>query len=151
MVPITLTLIGIGLIGMAVTADQYIKKDKTEHRVAGRIAASKTIYAGTLAFIASGYVTDVINSGANPFFGVPVDKYDNANGANGDITGEFRSKGQFVFAGQSGFAQSDVQKKVYASDNYTLTTTSSSNSYVGTIVEFISATEIKVEIDCQAA
>ena len=131
---------------MAASADQLLEARCPEGRIPIKAAASKTLYANTLVFGASGYGTDVTNSGANAFLGVAVDKIDNGSGSAGDVSGEAYTEGVFYLSGTS-FTQGTVGSAIYASDNNTVTATSSSNSKIGRCVDFVSATKIGVKID----
>lgn len=112
-------------------------------------AAVKRIYEGTLVFIdASGYGTDVTGSGSNPFAGVSKYEVDNSGGAAGDLDIECYREGVFELQG-TGFAQGDVGKDVYASDNYTVTLVPAGNTYIGRLVEFKSSTKVMVQLDVE--
>lgn len=146
--PLSLFTGTTGLIGMAVTAGQLVERQGTADRRGGPVNASTTLYAGTMVFVtAGGYLDDT--AGGAQFFGIAVDTYDNSAGASGDIQGECWTSGAFLLTG-SGFAQSDVGSLIYASDNYTVTTTSTSNSLIGRIKEFKSATQVWVELEANA-
>lgn len=130
---------------MPVTTDQLINRGDCRY-TEQPVAASTVLYGGTLVFTNSGgFADDDIAAGANTFAGIVTRRYDNSGGANGDITAQIENRGQFVLTG-SGFTQADVNVKVYATDNYTLTKTSTNNVFVGVIREVISATQVKVEI-----
>lgn len=137
---------------MAVTADQLITgRLEAATRGQGPAAASTTFYQGTLCFSdSSGNVASVTASGANTILGVVTKRVDNSAGSAGDVDVEYYDNGKFELVG-SGFAAADVGAKVYASDNYTITKTSTSNTLVGTITRFISSTVVEVMIDPQAA
>lgn len=130
---------------MAVTADQLINMGE-RGSIGGPVAATVILYQGTMVFTASGWLTDVTASGANRFAGIAKKQYDNSAGANGDIDAELFDEGVFVLTG-SGFTQGTVGSLIYASDNYTVTTTSATNTLIGRCVEFISSTQIKVAIE----
>ena len=115
------------------------------------VAGSTRIFQGTLVFVsATGYADDDTNSGANAFAGIATEEADNSAGAAGDLNVELLTDGVIQLQG-SGFTQADVGKKVYATDNYTLTKTASSNTYIGHIREFVSATVVGVNIEPGAA
>ncbi|MDP6719296.1 MAG: hypothetical protein QGF59_11630 [Pirellulaceae bacterium] len=136
-----------GLLGMAAaTAAQQVKQ--ADGNLGGApIAASTALYKGTLAFWASGYLDDDTGSGANSFAGVVKLDYDNSSGSAGDLRGEVYRTGVFYWAG-TGFAQTDIGKSVYATNNNDINLTNDANSVrIGQVVEFISATEIGVELD----
>ncbi len=59
---------------------------------------------------------------------------------------EVKRRGQFLLTG-SGFAITDKGANVYASDNFTITKTSTNNVLVGTIADYVSSTQVWVEID----
>jgi predicted RecA/RadA family phage recombinase len=131
---------------MAVTANQLSIVQNPHNLQAQPVAASKRLYAGTLVFLASGYATDAIAAGANKFAGVAAQEVDNSSGAAGDKNIETWRSGRFTLAG-SGFTQASVGVPIYASDNYTVTATSTSNTLIGRCVEYISATSIVVDIE----
>lgn len=131
---------------MSVTIDQPIRRQDPD-RAGYPVAASTTLYGGTLVFLnLNGYADDDTANGANKFGGVTVKRYDNSSGANGDIKAEVWHKGIFVLEG-SGFSQADISKAVYATDNYTITTSPTENSvFIGRVVELVSSTRVAVEI-----
>lgn len=137
---------GTGTMALAaVTAGQLIKR-REGCRGELPIAASTSIYQGTLVFSdVSGYAVGIVASGANPFRGVATKDVDNASGAAGDLKAEFWTEGQFVLTG-SGFSQASVGLNAYATDNYTVTTSGQAASYIGRIVGYVSATQVLVEI-----
>lgn len=112
------------------------------------ILAAKVIYAGSLVYVdaSTGFATDDDNGGANKFFGIADNRYDNSGGANGDLAVSVYQMGKFRMTGSS-LAQTDIGAKVYGIDNATIQKSSTSATYVGVIREFISATEAMVEID----
>lgn len=132
---------------MAVTADQLIVRQGVEQRRQVTLAAAKTLYSGTLVFIDSnGRATDVTSTGSNKFAGVAADRYDNSGGAAGAIDGEVITKSAIKLTG-SGFTQATVGVDIYASDNYTITATSTNNTKIGKCSKYVSATEIWVELE----
>lgn len=133
---------------MAVTANQLLKVSEPGGRRSIPVAASTRIYSGTLVFAvaASGLGDDDTATGANAFFGVAAEEADNSSGSGGAIRCECFQRGVFYLKG-SGFTQALVGDKIYASDNYTVTGTSTNNTLIGRCVDFVSATEIGVEIE----
>lgn len=130
---------------MAVTAAQMQKK-RTGKRRKIPVAASTTIYAGTLVFVnSSGYGVGIVNSGGNKFFGIATATVDNSSGSAGDLFVECDCDGSYELVG-AGFAQSDVGKPAYASDNFTLTPTAGAVSRVGIVEEYYSATSVLVRL-----
>lgn len=139
------TLGGAPLVGMAVTANQVISRQESM-RSSRPVYELIHIYEGTLVFVnSSGYATDVVNSGANPFAGIAIKEADNSAGASGAVNVELWEDGAFVMVG-SGFTQGTVGLDIYASDNFTVTTTATSTSYVGRCIGYISSTKILVQI-----
>ena len=133
------------LAGMAVTANQLTAR-ADGLRTSGPVYEAVRLYGGTMAFYnATGYLVPTVNSGANRFGGIVVNEADNSSGASGDIDAELLADGCFLLAG-TGFTQASVGLDAYASDNYTITTSSSSTSYVGLIVGYVSSTEVWVQI-----
>lgn len=134
---------------MAVTANQTISRQDGDIG-GGPALTAITFYTGTMAFIdaANGYVTNIINSGANKFAGIVRDYVDNSAGASGATSVNLYQEGSFVLVG-SGFTQADVGKKVYATDNYVIGVSATSTTYIGTCTKYISATKLEVKIDVQ--
>lgn len=133
---------------MSVTANQVVSRADGNIK-AYKVAASTHLYEGTLAFLnASGYLDDDTASGVNLFAGVVKQETDNSGGSNGDLNSECWTEGEFLLVG-SGFAQTDVQKKCYATDNFTITTDPSAAGAVeiGRVTEYISSTKLRVKID----
>ena len=135
---------------MAVTANQYIEKNHVDERSPVPVGAGERLYGGTMVFTnATGYGAATTASGANLFSGINRFEVDNTGGADGDLTAETWRRGLFLLKG-SGFTMADRDKKAYASDNYTVTTTPTDNTYIGTIKVVESATDVRVDIDPQA-
>ena len=130
----------------AVTANQITKSKDAGCKIAAKAAASQNLYAGTLAFSASGYASGDDNGGSNQFIGVVREQVDNSSGSAGDLNAELYTEGIFYLTG-SGFSQATVGVAIYAIDNYTAQTSSTSASKIGTCVEYVSSTEIGVKID----
>lgn len=137
---------------MAVTANQLrpTTQDPGMLRHCGVLAA-KHLYSGTLAFYdaTTGYLTDDDAAGANKFAGIVENEVDNSGGAGGALTAEFWTGGSYELTG-SGFTQADVGKAIYATDNYTITTSSATAARVGTCDGFVSATKLNVRLIAQA-
>lgn len=132
---------------MAVTAEQLMKHQGGLRNGSLPVAATTTIYGGTMVFSNSGgYAVGIVASGANQFQGMARETYDNSSGGNGDIVAEHITEGDFELQG-SGFTQATVGADIYASDNYTVTASDSSTSYVGKCVGLVSATRIIVRIN----
>lgn len=132
---------------MAVTANQLTKRQEGS-RKSYPIAASTTIYEGTLNFITvTGYLDDDTATGANRFAGIALAYIDNSSGAAAALNGEVYADGVFELTG-TGFTQASVGLPVYATDNYTVTTApSASGVYIGRCEGYVSSTKILVDID----
>ena len=132
---------------MSVTTDQLLTRSDRD-RGGYPVAASTLLYSGTLMFVNSGgYADDDTANGLNVFGGVVCDRVDNSAGANGDLSVEVWQDGKFVLTG-SGFTQASVGQQVYASDNYTISTSrAAAGVYIGTVREYIDSTHVVVEIE----
>lgn len=139
-------LLGAGLVGMAVTANQIIKR-QDDCVFAFPVAASTRIYEGTLVFItAAGYADDDTATGVNGFAGIARTEVDNSSGAAGDKWVEVYREGGFELTG-TGFAQTDVGMPAYADDNYSVVNALGSTSVrIGKFVRYVSSTKAIVEI-----
>lgn len=132
---------------MAVTAEQLIKHQGGLRNGSLPVAATTTIYGGTMVFVNSGgFAVGIIASGANQFMGIARETYDNAAGGNGDAVCEFITEGDFELVG-SGFTQADVGKDIYATDNYVVHLTDTNRTYIGRVVGFVSTTRVIVRIN----
>lgn len=130
-------LISLGLVGlgMAVTVPQLGTRPSHPVTVRRKVAASINIIDGTLVFILpAGHATDVTNSGANVFGGLAQNGADNSAGAAGDLNVETIVRGLVGLKHAShSLTIADVESNIYASDNYTITTTSTNNSLIGVL------------------
>lgn len=139
---------------MAVTANQTIRAQNPSRLITGKVLGSTTLYQGTLAYFErtsgtdEGYVLGDDDGGNNNFAGIVVKEVDNSSGDSGDKDVELYTEGDFVLAG-TGFTRAIVGDKAYATDNYVVTASSSSSTYIGTFVEYISTTAMRVRIDTQ--
>lgn len=119
---------------MAVTANQIPGFGGNPTRIRRKVAASATLYAGTIAFINAGYLTSSAGSGAHAFGGITCDYSDNSAGSAGAEKIEVVAEGLWTpDAATHSLTVADVEKKVYATDNYTLTTASSGGALIGTL------------------
>lgn len=131
---------------MAVSANQLTKCRTPGRRRSFPVAATIHIYEGTIVFLtAGGYATDVIASGANVYAGIAIREVDNSGGSNGDKLVEVQD-GEFELAG-SGLTVALSGDKIYASDNYTITATSTNNTLIGRGSEFVSSTRLFVQTE----
>ena len=123
--------------------------DRKDGVLVDRPAGVDILYQGGLVVInSSGYAVAGQDLAGARFGGVAYEKIDNSGGSNGDKAVRCWRKGLFSFAG-SGFAITDVGKKVYLSDDQTVTLTppGTGNVCVGVIAEYVSATEVLVDIE----
>lgn len=133
---------------MATTSNLVIKRSDGQ-RNSIPVAASTQIYEGSLVFIDSnGRAVGTTATGANKFAGVAVTEADNSAGSAGDINVEvFSGKEQEFEWTLASAAQSDVEVALYASDNNTVTKTSTNNTAVGVITAFVATNTIRFRID----
>lgn len=108
-----------------------------------KVKGSSHIYRGSLVGLSSGYARALV--AGDPFAGVAYEEVNNT-GADGAAEVQVITSGEFELTG-SGFSQATVGSVIYASDDGTVTTTSTSNSKIGRCTRYISATKIAVLID----
>lgn len=123
--------------GMALAADT---PSETEAGVYADlpVAATTTIYEGSaVGDNGSGYMRALV--AGDPFRGFAVRKADNSSGSTGAINVHIIQEGRIVGTFSS-IAITNVGDDVYMSDDATFTLTAGSNSYVGKLVRYISAT-----------
>ncbi len=114
--------------------------------IAVPLAAVKVFKGALLTFNSAGYAD--VGDASEPLAGVAIETVDNSAGAAGDKTVRVWRTGVFTFAG-SGFTQADVGKQVQVSDDQTvvLNSAGSGKVQIGRIVEFVSATSVRVQIN----
>lgn len=123
---------------MAVTAAQINRLGSYTERIRRKMAASIAVYQGSLTFLiaASGFLTNATATGANRFGGVAVEDVDNTAGAAGALQTETIVSGIVTLVNVvHSLVQADVGKDLYASDNYTVTVTSTNNVFIGRLVD----------------
>ena len=113
-------------------------------------AAVDVLYAGGLANVnTSGYVAAASATQGEKFAGVVAEQCDNSAGVAGGKTAVILRKGDFLLGFNGTAVAADVGKHVYVSDdaNVRLTQPGVGNVFCGIIVEFVSATEVWVDIE----
>jgi hypothetical protein len=110
------------------------------------VAADAKIYAGGMVCKnASGYAVPGADTASFVFLGVARQRVDNTGGSDGDKKVVVRRTGIHRFAA-SGMAITDIGEQVYISDDQTVAKSSTNSIACGRIAEFISATEVGVDI-----
>ena len=136
------------------TLDQRVQMTGETHGLSSApVIAAISIPHGTMVFkdAATGYATNTDDAGANKFLGICHAKADNSAGASGDLDVEFYAfHNRFEHIPCVALSLDDVGKRLYATDNWSLTLVDTSASYVGTLEKFISATKGRVAPDFQA-
>ena len=103
------------------------------------------VYRGTLVCRnTAGYLVAGQDTADFRFAGVALEKKDNSAGANGDLKVRVERTGLFRFA-TSGMAITDVGKRVYITDDQTVTLTPG-HVFCGVIAVFESATVVWIDI-----
>ena len=111
------------------------------------VAGSSEIFGGSMVCAnASGYAASGADTSGFKFLGVAQEYVDNSDGSDGDKKVVVRRKGVFRFAA-SGMAITDVGESVYIVDDQTVAKSTTNSVACGRIVEYISATEVGVDID----
>ena len=116
--------------------------------------ANELVYKGTLMDVqADGYVGQIADTDALIFAGVSAETKDNSEGSDGDLNIDIYIKGIFEFK-TTGAAIAWVGTLAYAdlanadSGQRVLNSTGGTNPVcVGRIVEYVSATRVRVRID----
>ena len=133
----------------AATAD--LDTETRDGRIGSYPMAAAEIFLGTLVTLnASGYATPGADTAAFVFAGIATEGIDNSDGSAGDLDIEVWTSGCYRLTG-SGFAITDVGQPVFLIDDSTvgLSDNASVDQHirVGTIAEYISATEAWVRIE----
>lgn len=104
------------------------------------------IYRGALCTVnAAGFVAPAGLAVSEVFVGVAEETVDNSAGVAGDKKVRLKCEGRYLLTG-AGFAQADVGVTVYAEDDQTVTKTAGTSAPVGTVDEFVSATQVWVKL-----
>jgi len=113
------------------------------------VAAGALIYGGALcALNSSGNLVRASDTAGLRFAGVAVERFDNGNGAAGELTATVRRRGVFKCA-IAAAAQADVGKTAYVVDDQTVALAGGSTNkvYVGVIAGVIDGTHVWVDLD----
>lgn len=96
----------------------------------------------------TGYAAKAVDTSGFTLGGVAFETVDNSAGAAGDKYIRVWRKGVFELNFSGTATQADVGKAVYMSDDNTvaLAATTTNDVLVGRIVEFVSATKVRVEL-----
>lgn len=133
---------------MATLAADKPRAYKVGDRADYPVIAADIIYEGAaVGENGAGYARPL--AAADPFLGFAVEKVDNSDGAAGDLRVTVRTKGvlaSVAVAGATAITAND-RPAVYASDDDTLTLTSTSNSLVGYVERWISSGVCDVAFD----
>jgi len=113
---------------MALTANREVDRYVDQELRSWPVAASEHIYKGAFVGLSSGYARAL--QAGDPFIGITYEEIDNSSGSNGDESVRTFTQGDFEHA-LSGAAVANNRVAIYASDDETLTTTSTDNSLVG--------------------
>ena len=157
-----------------VTELQNVTKKGNLESQAFPVNADEKIYQGTVAGVATadGLLSDLdatlIAAGVNTAAFIKDGSENNnatAPSIDGSISGDRQeasglsngektvrqgwTKGNFLITTATSLTQASVGAKLYAIDNFTFSLTSTSNLYVGRIIEYVSATSCWVEWDAQ--
>lgn len=122
-------------------------------RLAYPVIASDIIYEGAaVGENGSGYARPLV--AADPFLGFAIAKADNSSGAAGAVNVDVKTRGFVKLPITSIAITSNDRVAVYASDDNTFTLTSTSNSLIGYVAQWLSTGYAIVEFDaalCKAA
>ncbi|MGD2109330.1 MAG: hypothetical protein PVI86_08045 [Phycisphaerae bacterium] len=128
---------------MALSANRELSR-YVDQQLRSFKAADEHIYKGALLSIeAGGYVAPL--TAGELFAGVAYEECDNSGGSDGDLSLRAYTVGDFEHA-LSGATIANVGDAVYASDDGTLTFTSTSNTFVGYCVDVPSSGVVIVRI-----
>lgn len=137
--------------GQKMTAITVAKKstDRQNGDVLSFKQAAVTIPEGAIVSVnAAGYATNGSDAANDVFVGIAEETVDNSAGSAGDKSIKVRRTGvyTFVFSGTATIA--DVNTLCYISDNQTvaLAATTTNDVLIGRIVEFVTATKVRVDI-----
>ena len=124
----------------AATADRPIEMRGTPTVREWPVAASTTIYKGTMVMLDGGYLKSAADTAGKLVVGVADEHIDNSAGSAGDKTCRVLCGADFKFVASS-IAVTSNAVKMYVVDNQTFDETSPANSVeAGLLAGFISST-----------
>ncbi len=133
---------------MALSANAIVESRGEGGIVALGLKTATTMFRGAIAGIeaATGFLRPATAT-ATPDRrgGIVREGLASGSAASGSVLCEVYTEGEFLLTG-SGFAQTDVGLAVYASDDNTITKTSTNNMLLGTITRFVSSTQVWVKL-----
>jgi len=113
------------------------------------VVATDVIYEGSaVGDNGSGYARPLV--AADPFWGFAESQADNSTGVAGAVNVRVRETGKVKLSVTGVTGVGDVGTDVYASDDDTFTLTTTSNTLIGTIVRYLSGTEVIVHFKSSA-
>lgn len=132
---------------MANLTDNKEVVEKARRLVSHPVVAGGAFFKGSLCRIsAAGLLGVALAEAGAKFAGISEFAVDNSAGAAGDICGSVLTEGVFLLEG-AGFSQASVGSEVYASDDQTISTVQAADEQaVGIISNFVSATQVWVDI-----
>jgi len=125
---------------MALTANREVNRYVDQELRSYPVKGSTHIYKGSLVGLdANGYTRPL--SAGDQAVGLAYEEMNNSTATDGKVDIRVFTQGDFVHALQ-GAARSNIGDAVYASDEETLTFTSTNNSLVGVVVDCPASNEI---------
>ena len=128
---------------MALTANRELDRYVDQELRSVPVKGGTHIYKGALVGLTSGYARGL--AAGDAFAGVAYEEMDNTSGADGAVSVRVYTLGDFEHALASA-SRANNGAAVYASDDATLTLTSSGNSLVGRQVDVPASGKIVVRL-----
>ena len=120
---------------------------KERHYARVPMAAVKIWKGGMVKINAAGFAAPCAAEAGAVFLGIALETTDNSAGNAGDLYILLETQADIIFEQQTGFVAADAGSKVYASTDADISVSQASNEQqVGWIVEFISATSVRVRL-----
>jgi len=129
---------------MALTANREVDRYVDQELRALPVKASTTIYKGGLIGLSSGYARELV--AGDDFAGIAYEEADNSSGSDGDVVVRVFTVGDFEHALASA-SRANNGSQVYASNDETLTLTSTDNSLVGRQIDVPGSNKIVLRLD----
>ncbi len=136
------------LFGMSALSANATLAKKTGGLQSFPVADNVHIYKGALVCVnSSGYAQPATDADAVKFLGIAYEEADNTvtGHVNGFVDVRVETEGRFLLTA-AGMAQTSVGKFAYVTDDATVGLTGTYSIPVGRIVEYVSATQVWVEI-----
>ncbi|CUU36927.1 MAG: hypothetical protein K6U12_01190 [Armatimonadetes bacterium] len=133
---------------MPALSEPYEAHEREGLLVAYPVAGNTQIWKGALVCVNSGgYLVPASDTSGLRFVGVAFESVDNLNGENGAKRCRVIKRGSFIYHRVGTFTQADVGTTVRAVSDNEVAKSTTHNVQVGTLLEIVDDTRLRIRID----